>query len=116
MIVLDGLKVAQNTRLLELFTENEDILYSGELIKINKNKRKQKRNIVITTESIYNLRPDNLVTSALNIFKKGALIKRRIPIDSIRAIVYARLGNEFIIHVPEEFDYRIYHPQYLLLF
>ena len=95
----DGLKINDNKALKALMTKSEEILFSGELVKINKNKKKQKRNIVITTESLYNIRSDNLITSAQSLFSDAAQIKRRIPIEHVKAIVYARLGNEFIIHV-----------------
>jgi hypothetical protein len=32
-------------------------------------------------------------------------------VTSIKSIVYARLGDEFVIHVPDEFDYRFINPQ-----
>ena len=107
MIAQDNLNITQNAKLQEGFTATETILYSGELLKVNKKNSKQKRKIVITTESIYNIRDANIFTS----IGFGSLIKRRINITSVKAIIYARLGNEFVIHVPDEFDYRIVDPQ-----
>ena len=105
--VQDNLNISDNQKLCELFTPTEQILFSGELLKINKKKIKQKRKIVITTEHIYNIRDDNFFT----LLGFGKTIKRRIEISKVKAIIYARLGNEFVIHVPDEFDYRIQDPQ-----
>lgn len=107
MQVQDNLGVLNNPKLKDMFSPTETLLYSGELLKINKKKLKQKRKIIITTENLYNMRDDNIFLSALSNMGLTSLIKRQIPITKITAIVYARLGNEFVIHVPDEFDYRI---------
>jgi serum/glucocorticoid-regulated kinase 2 len=65
---------------------------SSALFKFNDYKKKQERNILITTMAVYNL--------------KGTTIKRRIDIDKIKAVTVSKIGTEFIIHVPEEYDYR----------
>lgn len=103
----DNLNVAQNTKLLEYFSSTEKVLFSGELLKVNKKNNKQKRKIIITDEAIYNIRDDNIFT----MIGFGKVVKRRIAITNIKAIIYARLGNEFVIHVPDEFDYRIIDPK-----
>lgn len=33
-------------------------------------------------------------------------IKRKIDIEKIKAVTVSKIGTEFIIHVPEEYDYR----------
>jgi serum/glucocorticoid-regulated kinase 2 len=33
-------------------------------------------------------------------------IKRKIEVDKIKAITVSRIGTEFVIHVPDEYDYR----------
>jgi len=107
MQVQDNLKVLENTKIKEIFSPTESLLYSGEMLKINKKKHKQKRKIIITTENIYNIKDDNFFLSALSSMGLTSLVKRKIALTKISAIVYARLGNEFVIHVPDEFDYRI---------
>ena len=39
-------------------------------------------------------------------------IKRKIDVDKIRALTVSRIGTEFVIHVPEEYDYR-YFPSFI---
>lgn len=106
----DILKCQENKKLLDLFLPTEKVLWSGTVVKVNKLNSRQKRNIVITTESLYNIRPDNVINKTINFFNKDFAIKRRISLESIKSITYARLGNEFVINVPDEFDYRIVSP------
>lgn len=40
----------------------------------------------------------------LNIF--FIAIKRKIPYTKIKAITLSSIGTEFVIHVPDEYDYR----------
>lgn len=107
MQIQDNLKVNENQKQKDIFSPTESLLYSGELLKINKKKLKQKRKLIITTENVYNMRDDNFFLSALSNMGLTSLVKRKLAVTNIGAIVYARLGNEFIIHVPDEFDYRI---------
>lgn len=74
------------------FKNNEIVFLSSPIFKFNDYKKKQERNIMITNLGIYNL--------------KGTTIKRKIDIEKVRAITVSKIGTEFIIHVPEEYDYR----------
>lgn len=38
-------------------------------------------------------------------------IKRKIPIKKITALTISTLGDEFVIHVPDEYDYRFSAPE-----
>lgn len=40
-------------------------------------------------------------------FSNTAFVKRKFALGDINALIYAKLGNEFVIHVPSEYDYRI---------
>lgn len=109
--IQDNLRITDNSKLIEMFTATETIIFSGEVQKINKKKHKQLRKIVITTESIYSVRDENFFTSIFSGFGGGGRIRRRIDITKIKSLVYARLGNEFVLHVPDEFDWRIIDTQ-----
>ena len=39
-------------------------------------------------------------------FKKSYFLKRKIPIDLIEAISLSTESNEFVLHIPKEYDYR----------
>lgn len=100
--VIDKLKIDENKKLKAYFAKGEEVLYSDVVIKVNKNRRRQKREILLTTDNFYNL--------SINFISKiftGSMIKRTIPLNLIGGVVYARMGSEFIIRVPDEFDYRI---------
>lgn len=65
---------------------------SCQIFKFNDYKKKQERNLLITNLAIYNL--------------KSTDIKRRIEIEKVKGISYSRIGTQFIIHIPSEYDYR----------
>ena len=55
--------------------------------------------MLITNFGLYNLKEKS--TNHLN-----TAIKRRIDIDKIKAIIVSKIGTEFVVHVPSEYDYR----------
>ena len=107
MIVKDELEIAKKHNLKSLLSKNEKIIFSATLTKINKNEKYQERNMMITSTNFYNLRTEGMLTSVTSLFNSAYIIKRKFDLKMIEAVVYAKLGNEFVIHVPEEYDYRI---------
>jgi len=77
----------------KLFEADETVKISTALFKFNKKAKKQERNILITNKHIFNL-------------GKGQEVKRKIPISKVAAITASRVSSEFVIHVPDEYDYR----------
>ncbi|ETO23692.1 hypothetical protein RFI_13487 [Reticulomyxa filosa] len=73
----------------------EKIIFSDNLIKINKRGKEQERVLLITDKAVYNLKP-----------KEYHKCQRRIDIDKIVSISEAKDSDEFTVHVPEEYDYR----------
>ncbi|CAD8160948.1 unnamed protein product [Paramecium pentaurelia] len=73
-------------------SESELVLISRLTGKINKRNTEQQRTIVISSENIY------------NIDKKS--IKRKISIHKIFGVTVSRSSYEFVLHVPQESDYR----------
>ncbi len=47
---------------------------------------------MVTERAVYNL--------------KKTSVKRKIPIELIKGITVSKLGTEFVLHVPSEYDYR----------
>lgn len=41
---------------------------------------------------------------------KGKDIKRKIDLKNIKAITYGAYGSEFVLHIPDEYDYRYASP------
>ncbi|ETO30714.1 hypothetical protein RFI_06406, partial [Reticulomyxa filosa] len=73
----------------------EKVIFSDNLIKINKRSKEQERVLLITDKAVYNLKP-----------KEYHKCQRRIDIDKIVSVSEAKDSDEFTIHVPEEYDYR----------
>ena len=64
---------------------------------------------MLTSKGIYNLTK----TSLIDIFLLNKLkinfqkeIKRKIASNKIAALTISKVGSEFVIHVPDEYDYR----------
>ena len=73
----------------------EQIVFSDLVTKINRREKEQTRAILITTKAVYNLMPNNY-----------AKCKRRIPISLLSSITVSQQSDEFVLHIPDEYDYR----------
>ena len=94
----DHLKLANNIKIMEMlqkYGEQEDVIYSGKLIKINKRERSQTRTLLITNKAIYNIKGKNYNNP-----------QRRINLKDISAITLSVSSLEFTINIPNEYDYR----------
>jgi len=76
----------------------EDILFSDTVVKINRKDKAQERVLVITDRSVYNL-------------TTGRKVKRRIDIKRVEGVTVSQISDEFVIHVPDEYDYRMSGPR-----
>jgi len=74
--------------------EKEIVLYSNHVIKINRKGKAQTRILLITNKAIYNLIPRNIKC------------KRRIRIEDLASITLSTVSEEFVLHVPSDYDYR----------
>jgi serum/glucocorticoid-regulated kinase 2 len=91
---LDGnLKVAE--MLKKLGQDKERVCFSDFALKINRKGKEQTRVMLITDKAMYNLLPDNY-----------GKCKRRIPIGTLTAITSSSVSDEFVFHIPDEYDYR----------
>jgi serum/glucocorticoid-regulated kinase 2 len=87
--------------------QNENLLWSGESLKINCRGKRQNRVFLVTDSRIINVgKRGNFL---LNIFSK--LIKREIDIMKIEAVTYSSISNNFVLHVPSEYDYYLSNPE-----
>lgn len=71
------------------------VFFSGKVLKVNKFSMKQDRNIVITNLNLYN-------------FKKKKL-RRVVEIKDLAGLTKSLVeGNkEFVVHVKQDYDYRL---------
>jgi len=73
----------------------EKVAFSDFVIKINRKGKEQTRTILITDKAVYNLMPNNY-----------GKCKRRVGIDRIISVTVSAISDEFVLHIPEEYDYR----------
>jgi serum/glucocorticoid-regulated kinase 2 len=94
----DHLILASNIPVLKMLKKKgewpERVIFSEYLIKINQRDRQQTRVMCITDKAIYNLMPSSY-----------GKCKRRIKIANLRGVSASNISDEFVIHVPEEYDY-----------
>lgn len=86
---LDDLGIAKTPGLVN----NEKVVLSSIVTKYNDLGFRQERILVVTDNAIYNIK------------KKS--VQRRIPIEKIEALTISTMSSEFIIHIKEEYDYRL---------
>jgi len=98
----DWLGLAQNPQCLKMlarmgdnFPEQEKVLYSEKVLKINKRGKEQERVLLLTDKAIYNLKP-----------KDFGKCQRRIDLEKVVSVTVSNESKEFALHIPEEYDYR----------
>ena len=77
-------------------TTKEQVRFSDYMVKINRRDKPQERIILITTKAMYNMLPSDL-----------SKCKRRIPLALIDSVTVSEVSDEFVVHVPGEYDYRM---------
>jgi len=75
--------------------DDETVLYSNLMIKINRKGKEQTRILLITNKAVYSCKPKNV-----------AKVQRKIPLMEIASITLSTISGEFVLHVPREYDYR----------
>jgi len=76
-------------------TAEEKVEYSNHVIKINRRGKEQTRILLITSKAVYNCLPKNVTKC-----------KRRIAIEEIGSITLSTASDEFVFHIPRDYDYR----------
>jgi len=86
-------------RMLEIQGDNkpdkETVLYSNQMIKINRKGKEQRRTLLITNKAVYSCKPKNI-----------SKVQRRIPLLQLASITLSTTSGEFVLHIPREYDYR----------
>eukprot|EP00770_Monocercomonoides_exilis_P005192 MONOS_5166.1-p1 / transcript=MONOS_5166.1 / gene=MONOS_5166 / organism=Monocercomonoides_exilis_PA203 / gene_product=Unconventional myosin tail / transcript_product=Unconventional myosin tail / location=Mono_scaffold00147:69954-71030(+) / protein_length=189 / sequence_SO=supercontig / SO=protein_coding / is_pseudo=false len=84
------------SKTVKVFLGDTQVLFSDEVVKVNRKLKSQKRVFVVTDKGLYNLLPES--------FK----CQRRIALDKLGGISMSCLtDNFFALHVPTEYDYLI---------
>jgi serum/glucocorticoid-regulated kinase 2 len=77
------------------------VRFSTKLIKFNEYSKAQERTFAITTKAIYNLKSKSTDYSEM---------QRRVDLSNVVGVSYSRSSDEFVLHVPNEYDYRFASP------
>lgn len=72
----------------------ETVLFSSVVTKINRKDKAQDRVLVVTNLAVYNM-------------SKSKAVKRRIELGRVEGITLSTTSDEFVIHCPSEYDYRL---------
>lgn len=98
---IDFIKIAKDPKVLKVlqtkghnFPNREELLLSAIVTKINRKNKEQTRVLVITNKAVYNL------------LRGSYTCKRRIPIQALGLVTDSSSSDEFVLHVPSEYDYR----------
>jgi serum/glucocorticoid-regulated kinase 2 len=104
--VKDRLNFICDKNFQSIIPQDESLLWSGDCLKINLKGKRQARDFIITDNKVYNLgKKSNFIFS---IFSKP--VKRCFKIEDIKAITYSNISNNFIMHIPNEYDYYLCTP------
>jgi hypothetical protein len=104
----DRLGLASNSSFVKMLakkgTEDEVVLMSVKVNKVNRHQKVQLRVCAVTNRALYNLNPSEL-----------GKCKRRIALDDITEILIATKGDDVLFHVPSDHDYHVKSVSFLSL-
>ena len=89
---LDSLGFGKEKSIIKLLEPDEIILMTCMISKFNRKNKRQERNLLISTKAIYGMSKKTL--------------KRKIPLPKVAGLTVSKMGTEFVLHVPDEYDYR----------
>lgn len=85
----------------------ERVVLSDVVTKINKRNKPQDRVFVLTESAYYNVLPTKDAAGRT----AAGTIKRRIAFEALGSVSVSELGDELVMHVPEEYDYHFSTPR-----
>ena len=106
---MDTLNIMKSPEIIDMLNDGESLVWSGEMYKINKNKRRQTRRFFMTNRRFFNIGQEAFLNKLINVFKKGKC-KRSINLYDIESVTFSLTSEEFTIHVPKDYDYRLQSP------
>mmetsp|Transcript_45399 Transcript_45399/g.52222 ORF Transcript_45399/g.52222 Transcript_45399/m.52222 type:complete len:528 (+) Transcript_45399:136-1719(+) len=98
---LDFLNFKAEKSVQKLLEHDEKILLSCKLLKYNRRGKGQERLLMITTKYIHNLARVKVLV------KETIALKRKIEISHLNAVSLSTKSDEFVLHCPDEYDYRM---------
>lgn len=103
----DCLKIGQNKKITKNFDAGctyihylEIVIMSATVVKINHVNKRQERAFVVTNKNVINIASPNSILPNR--------IKRKISLQKIIGITASRYGNQIVLHIEGEDDYRFF--------
>lgn len=87
---------------MKIMKNDEQLFWSGLSYKINNRGKRQVRTFLLTNKRVLNV---GNRTAKINLRFWEKLVKRSIEVDHIEAVTYSMISNNFVLHVPSEYDY-----------
>eukprot|EP00357_Protocruzia_adherens_P002555 CAMPEP_0115016588 /NCGR_PEP_ID=MMETSP0216-20121206/27543_1 /TAXON_ID=223996 /ORGANISM="Protocruzia adherens, Strain Boccale" /LENGTH=535 /DNA_ID=CAMNT_0002387107 /DNA_START=45 /DNA_END=1652 /DNA_ORIENTATION=- len=97
---LDYLRMRDDRTIIRILEEEEEVILSLKLQKINRKGKVQDRILLITNLGIHN------VVRSKVFFTESITSKRKIPFEEVCGVSVAKASFEFVLHCPNEYDYR----------
>lgn len=104
--VTDSLSFGKTKDLDDICGKGDEVLWSGSATKVNCNNKRQLRDFVVTRRYILNLGKQEGFFSFFS-----SKLKRKIRIDLVKGVTYSIISNNFVLHIPEEYDYFLSCPE-----
>jgi hypothetical protein len=104
--ICDSLRIQDDKKFMKLIEPGEKVYWSGYLEKVNKRSERQEKRFVLTTRKIYNIGNKGGLDTFKNIFKSHE-VRRAIDLTKCEFITYSLYCNEWIMHILDEYDYRL---------
>lgn len=89
---LDYLHFRNDKSITKALAAQESIVLTAPLFKFNEANKRQERNLMVTNKQIYNLNKTS--------------VTRKTTICKVYGITLSKSGSEFVVHIPDEYDYR----------
>lgn len=105
----DKLNLTNHPSIIKQFDKNTRVIWSGELEKINKWNRRQKRKFGLTRDTFFNIGDEGWADWFIS-YVKWSIFKRVVSITEIEFCTYSLITNHWVIHVPNEYDYELSSP------
>ena len=106
-ITKDNIELEERSDIDDLIEDsNEKFLWTGRIVKVNKNETHQERDFIVTNMNVINA--GNKGNFLKNIFVNK--VRRVINIQEISAITYSEISEYFILHIKSEYDYYLNTP------
>ena len=102
----DSLNLMDSKEMKRIIKKGEKLIWSGNLTKINKLKKRQVRRFVLTNEQFCNIGDTKFKDKFISMFT-GSKAKRTVALVCIECITYSETSNEWVLHIPKEYDYRL---------